>query len=79
MTARWWRKVDRWLSFQFKSVARDREVSSLNREIVVIENQQIPKRRVEIGNLQRQMETATVRLKEIEGKIQELINANFLR
>jgi uncharacterized protein YprB with RNaseH-like and TPR domain len=73
-TVHWWRKVDRWFSFQFTSIARDREVSSLNREIVVIENRQIPERRVEIDNLQRQMETLTVRLKEIESKIQELIN-----
>jgi len=78
-TARWWRKVDRWFSFQITSVARDMEISRLNREIVVIENRQIPERRVEIDNLQRQMETSTVRLKEIESKIQELINANVVR
>ena len=78
-TTRLWRKVDRWFSFQFTSIAKDREVSSLNREIAVIENRQIPERRAEIDNLQRQMETSTVRLEEIESKIQELINANVVR
>jgi len=66
-------------SFQFRSIAKNREISCLNKEINAIENRLIPERRVEIGNHQRQMETATDRLKDIKSKMQELINANVLR
>lgn len=78
-TSRWWRKLDRWLDFQFKSLAKDRELSHLNREIVILENQKIPERRARIGNLQTQIKELTTILKEIENKIQELINADITR
>ena len=74
-----WRKLDQWISFQFKSLAKNREIARLNREIIIAENQEIPERRDKVSNLQMQIKESTIRLKEIEKKIQELINADLTR
>jgi uncharacterized protein YprB with RNaseH-like and TPR domain/prefoldin subunit 5 len=78
-TARWWRKLDQWLSSQFKSLAKNREIARLNREIIIAENQEIPERRVKISNLRTQIKELTARLKEIENNIHELISADITR
>lgn len=77
--ARWWRKLDRWLSFQFTSLEKNREIARLNRKIIIAENQEIPEQKVKVSNLRRQIKKLTARLKEIENKIRELINAEITR
>lgn len=67
-----WRRIGKWVGSGYASWSRNREISSLQAEIVYIESREIPERQNKIANLRGRINNLKHRRTEIEARMQEL-------